>query len=118
MDRRRGAGGARPGAPSQPGLPGGAGVTGRFAPAPPLRGRLRPPADKSISHRAALIAAMASEPVRVTNYLHAADTDSTLAAVRELGALVEERPGELLIRGTGLRNAQVPASAIDVCNAG
>ena len=43
--------------------------------------RLRVPADKSISHRAAIIGAMASEPVRIRNYLDAADTNSTLAAV-------------------------------------
>jgi 3-phosphoshikimate 1-carboxyvinyltransferase len=46
----------------------------RFDPSGPLRGRLRVPADKSISHRAALVAAMASEPVHIRNYLDAADT--------------------------------------------
>src|SRR5947199_7250828 len=84
----------------------------------PLRGRLTPPADKSISHRAALIGAMAAEPVHVRNYLHAADTASTLAAVRELGVIVEEREDEVLIRGAGLRNAQAPPAPIDVGNAG
>ena len=44
----------------------------RFGPSGPLRGRVRVPADKSISHRAAIIAAMGSEPVRVRNYLDAA----------------------------------------------
>ena len=76
------------------------------------------PADKSISHRAAILAAMASEPVAVRNYLQAADTRSTLEAVRELGAIVEERDDGLLIRGCGLRNAQQPAGRIDVGNAG
>ena len=41
----------------------------RFDPAGPLRGTIGVPADKSISHRAALVGAMASEPVRVRNYL-------------------------------------------------
>src|SRR2546421_2351500 len=90
----------------------------RFDPTGPLRGRLRPPADKSISHRAALIGAMAAEPVRIRNYLDAADTRSTLAAIRELGAIVGEQADELLIRGVGLRNAQAPEHAIDVGNAG
>jgi 3-phosphoshikimate 1-carboxyvinyltransferase len=91
----------------------------RFDPAPgPLRGTLRVPADKSISHRAALLAAMTAEPARVRNYLDAADTRSTLAAVEALGALVERRADELVIRGTGLRNAQEAAGAIDVGNAG
>ncbi len=66
----------------------------RFEPSSGLAGELRAPADKSISHRAALLGAMASEPVRIENYLHAADTTSTLDAVRALGALVEVRDGE------------------------
>ena len=90
----------------------------RFEPSGPLRGRLRVPADKSISHRAAIIGAMASEPVRVRDYLEAADTLSTLSAVTELGAIVERREGDVLIRGCGLRNAQVPPGPIDVGNAG
>jgi 3-phosphoshikimate 1-carboxyvinyltransferase len=90
----------------------------RFDPAGPLRGTVKVPADKSISHRAAIIGAMASEPVRVRNYLDAADTRSTLAAVQRLGAIVEDRGEELVIRGCGLRNAQPPADPIDVGNAG
>jgi 3-phosphoshikimate 1-carboxyvinyltransferase len=90
----------------------------RFEPARGLSGELRAPADKSISHRAALLGAMASEPVRVERYLHAADTDSTLQAVRALGALVEEHGEDLVVRGTGLREAREPEEAIDVGNAG
>ena len=93
-------------------------MNARFDPSGPLRGRLRVPADKSISHRAAILAAMASEPVTIRNYLDAADTRSTLNAVRELGAIVQERHDELVIRGGGLRNAQLPAGRIDVGNAG
>jgi 3-phosphoshikimate 1-carboxyvinyltransferase len=91
----------------------------RFGPAPRgLRGTLRVPPDKSISHRAALLAAMAQEPVRVRNYLDAADTRSTLAAVQAVGALVQRRGGELIIRGCGLRDAHEPDGPIDVGNAG
>jgi len=89
----------------------------RFSPSGPLRGTVRVPADKSISHRAALVGAMASEPIRVRNYLDAADTNSTLAAVRKLGALVERHDGELVIRGCGMRNAAA-GTRIDVGNAG
>jgi len=90
----------------------------RFEPSSGLHGELTAPADKSISHRAALLGAMASEPTRIENYLHAADTDSTLAAVRALGALVDERDGVITVRGTGLREARVPDGPIDVGNAG
>jgi 3-phosphoshikimate 1-carboxyvinyltransferase len=88
-----------------------------FAPSGPLRGTLRAPGDKSLSHRAALLGAMSADPVRVTGYLDAADTRSSLDAVRACGALVEEgEPGTLTIRGPGLRGA-LPAG-IDVGNAG
>ena len=89
----------------------------RFDPSGPLRGTLQAPGDKSLSHRAALMGAMCADPVRVTGYLDAADTRSTLDAVRRLGALVEEgTPGTLTIRGPGLRAAV--ESHVDVGNAG
>jgi 3-phosphoshikimate 1-carboxyvinyltransferase len=89
----------------------------RFSPDGPLRGTVAAPPDKSLSHRAALLAAMTDEPVTITGYLDAADTNSTLAAVRALGALVERRPGSLVVRGPGLR-AAAPGGVIDVGNAG
>jgi len=87
----------------------------RFDPAGPLRGSLRPPSDKSISHRAALIAAMGEGETEIEGYLDAADTRSTLAAVQAVGAEVEI--GEKVrVRGVGLRGAR--SAAIDVGNAG
>jgi 3-phosphoshikimate 1-carboxyvinyltransferase len=94
-----------------------------FRPGAALRGTLVAPPDKSLSHRAALLGAMSAEPVLVTNYLDAADTRSSLAAVRALGALVDTRRAspagahDLIIRGPGLR-AATPGAAIDVGNAG
>ena len=102
----------------------------RFDPDGPLRGALRPPPDKSISHRAAIIGAMGDSQMRVEGYLDAADTRSTLDAVRALGAEVRElgpsadHPGgiDLAIGGIGLRgpseNAGGEPPAIDVGNAG
>jgi 3-phosphoshikimate 1-carboxyvinyltransferase len=74
--------------------------------------------DKSVSHRAAIIGAMASDAVLIRNYLRAADTRSTLTALRELGVVIEEQGEEIVIRGGGLRDAQVPSTPIDVGNAG
>jgi 3-phosphoshikimate 1-carboxyvinyltransferase len=102
----------------------------RFDSSGGLRGTLRPPADKSISHRAAMIAAMGEGETEIVGYLDAADTRSTLAAVQAVGArLVHEElatetldradglgaPG-LRIAGVGLRGAR--SAAIDVGNAG
>jgi 3-phosphoshikimate 1-carboxyvinyltransferase len=112
----------------------------RFAPSGSLRGALHPPSDKSISHRAALIAAMGREGTQteIVGYLGAADTRSTLTAVQGLGAEVmrdevssanvgssslfpDRLPGgfpdpAFAVRGVGLRGPR-PA-AIDVGNAG
>jgi 3-phosphoshikimate 1-carboxyvinyltransferase len=106
----------------------------RFDPAGPLRGSLRPPSDKSISHRAALIAAMGEGETTIDGYLDAADTRSTLSAVAALGAEIEVGrsegrggyeswggsgtpvDGPLRISGVGLRGAR--STPIDVGNAG
>src|SRR3954462_14108797 len=94
-------------------------TTTRFDPAARLEGEIRPPADKSISHRAAILGAMAQTPVKVTNYLAAADTHSTLDAVCALGAATATGPdGTLTITGVGLRGARAPDRPIDVGNAG
>jgi 3-phosphoshikimate 1-carboxyvinyltransferase len=89
-----------------------------WAPAKRLAGELTPPADKSISHRAALLAAMSAEPVRIANYLDAADTNATLRALASIGVAVDARPDEVLVRGTGLRHPVEPTHAIDVGNSG
>jgi 3-phosphoshikimate 1-carboxyvinyltransferase len=90
-----------------------------FAPASALRGEVTAPPDKSISHRAALLAAMSGGETRISNYLHAEDTTSTLDAVRALGSDVEVRAsGEVVVRGVGLAGARAPGRPIDVGNAG
>jgi 3-phosphoshikimate 1-carboxyvinyltransferase len=96
----------------------------RFDPAGPLSGSLRPPPDKSISHRAAILAAMADGESRISGYLDSADTRATLAAMRALGSGVEEAPSEasgavdLDVHGIGLQGPAAKSAAIDVGNAG
>jgi 3-phosphoshikimate 1-carboxyvinyltransferase len=99
---------------------------GRFEPSGPLRGSLRPPPDKSISHRAAILAAMGEGSTRIEGYLDAADTRSTLAAVAALGATVGEPESsqleggiDLTVGGIGLSGpGSARELAIDVGNAG
>ena len=91
----------------------------RFVPSGPLRGEYTPPADKSISHRAALFGAMCDEPVSVRNYLDSADTRATLEALLKLGAGVEEEAEECLIRGVGLHAPlEATGGLLDVGNSG
>ncbi|HYN52620.1 MAG TPA: 3-phosphoshikimate 1-carboxyvinyltransferase [Thermoleophilaceae bacterium] len=90
----------------------------RFEPSGPLRGTYTPPADKSISHRAALFGAMADEPVTIRNLLASQDTRSTLDTLRRLGAGVEEEGnGCVVVRGVGL-HAPREAGLLDVGNSG
>jgi 3-phosphoshikimate 1-carboxyvinyltransferase len=94
-------------------------VTSLFAPASRgLSGSVVAPADKSISHRAALLAAMSDGVVRIEGYLRAADTLATLEAVAALGAGVEMGGEEVVVSGVGLRGARAPAATIDVQNSG
>jgi 3-phosphoshikimate 1-carboxyvinyltransferase len=95
----------------------------RFEPTGPLSGSISPPADKSISHRAAILAAMGEGETVVENYLDAADTRSTLRAIKALGAGVESSEGTVRVHGVGLRGpgeqaARGEAPEIDVGNAG
>jgi 3-phosphoshikimate 1-carboxyvinyltransferase len=95
-------------------------MNSHFNPISTLRGKFAPPADKSISHRAALFSAMCDEPVTICNYLDSEDTHSTLDAIQALGAAVDQHDtGELVIRGVGLRTpAEVTGGTLNVGNAG
>ena len=94
-----------------------------FPPSGPLRGSLAAPPDKSISHRAALLAGFGEGGTRISRYLDSADTRGTLAAVAALGARVDAEassPGAIAvaIEGFGLRGAREPEGAIDAGNSG
>jgi len=96
-------------------------TTKRFNPSGPLRGRFRPPPDKSISHRAALFGAMCDEPVTVHNYLDSDDTRSTLDALLTIGAGIQDGDGHgsVQIRGVGLHAAlEVTGGRVNVGNSG
>ncbi|HET6852626.1 MAG TPA: 3-phosphoshikimate 1-carboxyvinyltransferase [Pyrinomonadaceae bacterium] len=71
----------------------------RIAPARLINGRLRLPGDKSISHRAALIAALAFGSSEISNFSTARDCASTLGCLRDLGISIEQKNGKLLFAG-------------------
>ncbi|MGA7434891.1 MAG: 3-phosphoshikimate 1-carboxyvinyltransferase [Solirubrobacterales bacterium] len=97
-------------------------IVEQFDPRGPLNGSIKPPADKSISHRAAIIGAMSEGPTRVLNFLDSDDTRSTLSAVANLGAMVDPEPDtvmpdEFVIEGVGPGGPR-SLGRIDVGNAG
>ena len=88
------------------------------APASALRGAVAVPGDKSISHRAVLLGAIADGESEIRGFGRSADTESTIAAVRTLGVEAEESEDALRVRGTGLRGLRSRGSLIDCGNAG
>jgi 3-phosphoshikimate 1-carboxyvinyltransferase len=84
-----------------------------------LRGRVRAPGDKSISHRVLMLGAIAEGVTEVEGFLEGEDTLATLAAFRSLGVAVEHAgPGRLRIEGRGLRGLQAPPGPLDLGNSG
>jgi len=86
-------------------------------PASSVQGGVALPGDKSISHRAVLIGAIADGESRFTGFGRSGDTESTIAVVRALGIAVEEAGDEVLVRGAGLRGLSGPGAPIDCGNA-
>ena len=91
----------------------------RFLPAGPLRGRIRVPGDKSISHRAIMFGALAVGETRVSGLLEGEDVLATAAAMRAMGADVERLgEGDWRIHGVGLGALLQPRGALDMGNSG
>jgi 3-phosphoshikimate 1-carboxyvinyltransferase len=89
------------------------------APGGPLRGDFTVPGDKSVSHRAVMLAAIAEGPSRITGFLEGEDTRATAAVMAQLGVLIEApEPGSRLVHGLGLRGLRASASPLDCGNAG
>lgn len=85
----------------------------------PLRGRFRPPGDKSISHRALLFGLLAGGTTRVTGLLEGDDVMRTGEACRALGGRLERHaPGEWSIEGIGAAALSAPVAPLDFGNAG
>jgi 3-phosphoshikimate 1-carboxyvinyltransferase len=87
-------------------------------PATRIRGQLTVPGDKSISHRAAIIAAIANGVSRLSNYSTSADCAATLACLSQLGVRVEQNGAEVLIHGVGRNGLRVANEALDCGNSG
>lgn len=83
-----------------------------------LSGTCSMPGDKSISHRAALLASIAEGTTDIYNYLWGADCLQTLQCLKRLGVVVEKRDGFIRIIGRGLDGFQEPEEILDAGNSG
>ena len=89
-----------------------------IAPALSLSGAVQPPGDKSISHRCAMLAAVATGGSKLSHYSSGADCQSTLACLRALGVEITVADGTVAITGVGLHGLRAPQAALDAGNSG
>ena len=91
----------------------------RIEPVAALEGHVSVPGDKSISHRAVLVASLCEGETRIVGFGRSADTEATIAAVRRLGVEVDELDVDtLLVRGHGLRGLRAATGPLDCGNSG
>lgn len=83
-----------------------------------LEGTLQLPPDKSISQRAAIFSLLYEGKSRIRNYSQAEDPQSTLRCVQQLGAIVKEDSGDLIIEGKGRNGIMEPKQDLDCGNSG
>ncbi|HED14039.1 MAG TPA: 3-phosphoshikimate 1-carboxyvinyltransferase [Gammaproteobacteria bacterium] len=91
----------------------------QVSPGSSITGRIRVPGDKSISHRAVILGALASGSVAVTGLLEGEDVKATIAAFRAMGVVIEGPvAGGVTIHGVGLHGLQASAEVLDLGNSG
>jgi 3-phosphoshikimate 1-carboxyvinyltransferase len=84
-----------------------------------LRGRVRVPGDKSISHRSIMLGALAEGVTRVTGFLEGEDSLATLAAFRAMGVPIEgPDAGRVTVQGAGLHGLRAPQGPLYLGNSG
>ncbi len=87
--------------------------------APGLKGRIKVPGDKSMSHRSLMFGAIAQGETRISGLLEAEDVINTAKAMAALGAKVEKQPnGDWHVEGVGIRGLQSPKTDLDFGNSG
>ena len=84
----------------------------------PLRGELKIPGDKSISHRAIMFGSLAKGTTEVTHFLQGADCLSTISCFQKLGVEIENTPDKIIIHGKGLHGLSAPTEILDCGNSG
>jgi 3-phosphoshikimate 1-carboxyvinyltransferase len=83
-----------------------------------VRGEIRVPGDKSISHRSLMLAALAEGESRITHILESADVHSTAGILRSWGVEVPELSADFVVQGVGRQGLRAPAENLDCGNSG
>lgn len=89
------------------------------APGRPLRGEISAPGDKSISHRAIMLAALADGVSHIHGFLEGEDTQATARIFQALGVRIDAPgDGERIVHGVGIEGLEVPRHTLDCGNSG
>ena len=83
-----------------------------------LKGSIRVPGDKSISHRSIIFGSLAEGETKVYDILRGEDVLSTIQVFRDLGVEIEDKDGVVTIQGVGMDGLKVPQNALDMGNSG
>ena len=83
-----------------------------------ISGNIDLPGDKSISHRSAMIAALAEGETRIENFAESADCASTLACIENLGVEIRRDAGTIVVKGVGKSGLTKPPKPLDCGNSG
>lgn len=83
-----------------------------------LKGEVRVPGDKSISHRAVMFGSIADGLTEIHNFLQGADCLSTIACFEKMGIAIENKGGRVLVRGRGMHGLKGPQDVLDCGNSG
>ena len=87
-------------------------------PCAPLRGEITVPGDKSISHRAVMLGALASGTTHITGFLMGEDCLSTIDCFRKMGVSIDVSDKEVVVEGVGLHGLTAPKSELYTGNSG
>jgi 3-phosphoshikimate 1-carboxyvinyltransferase len=90
----------------------------KIRPVKKIQGTLSLPGDKSISHRAAILAALAEGTTRIENFAPGADCASTLSCLRQLGVEIERDGNTVVVHGVGMNGLKAPTAELDCGNSG
>jgi len=90
----------------------------KITPARRIRGRVQIPGDKSISHRAAIFAALANGTSRITNFSPSEDCASTLCCLRKLGVSIQSERSSVIVQGAGESGLRAANEALYCGNSG
>ena len=84
----------------------------------PMHGSMRVPGDKSISHRAVMLGALANGTTHITGFLMGEDCLSTIDCFRKMGVEINITDDEVIVEGVGLHGLEAPSEALYTGNSG